>query len=278
MVCFLGFFISTSNEIFFATIFIVFSISLLFEYIFKYPLLQNFKTKTTLWFSAGLCVGGVVAIAAPGNYVRMNTMLDKSVHYTLWDKFILFFENFKTAYRVDMLISIFLLSLFLRIVFVRDKKLYKTYILQILIVFSSYSVFLPISNYGFNADRIFMLQDIILFCFIYSNFLVLLEKINLKIIVLEKSFLLKGGIVCFLVLILSVNLKAYYKTFEFNQQRYLEIVKFKTEKNDSPTFTAWHPNKLDKMLINFADIYPDSNDVVNRVYSQYYGFKSVKTE
>ena len=124
-----------------------------------------------------------------------------------------------------------------------------------------------------------MFASVIIFFLSYINFLNILPNLILltnKFLPWCNNKIINGSLILIILFISFLNLRAYYRLFLFSQQRENEIAFFKSQQIENPEFTAWKPTRIDKSLVTFADIEFDSTCWQNRVYSTYYGFKSVK--
>lgn len=256
----LGVFIGLYNEIYFAILTIIISM-----YIFKSYIIDKQKINKNLFlFFLGNIIGGVILVAAPGNYVRQQEL---NLHkYIPWQEKFYLLAN---AY-LEHKLFIFLFSLALVLILInKAQKPYGKFFsiaTLLLILF----VMLPVANYGLIA-RVLMLQYVIIIIILFQ-YLFSLDKVCLLINKVQTIWLVIPNLI-----LLSVLFYAYFSLYNFNIKRYQQIEEYHHKNITSAVFKSYN-HKFWNKLVYFDDIESDSYNWKNKFFADYYEFKEVRSQ
>ena len=158
---FLGFFIGLYNEIFFILILMSFIFLFCYHYIvtFVHPFIFR---KNILFFIFGNLIGGIILIAAPGNYAR-KAFMDAGMEPTIFEKFFSFLNQLTLGVAPPILLTMtFFFVLFYGMnQYIQQKK---SAFLGTLAVFGfvlmTYVIFIPVCHYDLE-DRMLILSQIL---------------------------------------------------------------------------------------------------------------------
>ncbi|MBK2092909.1 hypothetical protein IB683_03090 [Francisella philomiragia] len=260
---FTGFFIGLYNEIFVGV-----AIILCLAYFLNQKLSQAEIAKNILYFFIACVVGGIILIAAPGNYVRLNTM-STGEHFSILNQLINLVTQIVTK-PGDTLIPMLMLLIFLVLIFTNKNITRKASFIYGVAIASSIFVLTPVTkSYDLN-QRVLLIYDAVFFIIMmqqfYNHSTSFILKLRLRLNSLSWVFLVL--LVMQLVLMVSI----YFEIYKF--ERYRDTLVTYYQQNEIPDPTL--PMIPEFSQITFIDdITSDEKAYNNDAYAKFYGFDKV---
>ncbi|WP_395167305.1 DUF6056 family protein [Francisella salimarina] len=260
---FTGFFIGLYNEIFVGV-----AIILCLAYFLNQKLSQNQINKNILYFFIACVVGGIILIAAPGNYVRLNTM-STGEHFSILNQLINLVTQIVTK-PGDTLIPMLMLLIFLVLIFTNKNITRKASFIYGVAIASSIFVLTPVTkSYDLN-QRVLLIYDAVFFIIMMQQFYNHSTSFILKLRLRLNS--LSGMFLVLLVMQLVLMVSIYFEIYKF--ERYRDTLVTYYQQNEIPDPTL--PMILEFSQITFIDdITSDEKAYNNDAYAKFYGFDKV---
>ncbi|QEO57367.1 DUF6056 family protein [Francisella marina] len=260
---FTGFFIGLYNEIFVGV-----AIILCLAYFLNQKLSQNQINKNILYFFIACVVGGIILIAAPGNYVRLNTM-STGEHFSILNQLINFVTQIVTK-PGDTLIPMLMLLIFLVLIFTNKNITRKASFIYGVAIASSIFVLTPVTkSYDLN-QRVLLIYDAVFFIIMMQQFYNHSTSFILKLRLRLNS--LSGMFLVLLVMQLVLMVSIYFEIYKF--ERYRDTLVTYYQQNEIPDPTL--PMIPEFSQITFIDdITSDEKAYNNDAYAKFYGFDKV---
>ncbi|QWU98864.1 DUF6056 family protein [Francisella salimarina] len=260
---FTGFFIGLYNEIFVGV-----AIILCLAYFLNQKLSQNQINKNILYFFIACVVGGIILIAAPGNYVRLNTM-SAGEHISVLNQLINLVTQIVTR-PWDTLVPMLMLLTFLVLIFTNKNITRKASFIYGVAIASSIFVLTPVAkSYDLN-QRVLLIYDAVFFIIMmqqfYNHSTSFILKLRLRLNSLSWVFLVL--LVMQLVLMVSI----YFEIYKFERYRDTLVTYYQQNEISDPIL----PMIPEFSQITFIDdITSDENAYNNDAYAKFYGFDKV---
>lgn len=260
---FTGFFIGLYNEIFVGV-----AIILCLAYFLNQKLSQAEIAKNILYFFIACAVGGIILIAAPGNYVRLNTM-SAGEHISVLSQFINLVTQIVTK-PGDTLIPMLMLLISLVLIFTNKNIPRKASFIYGVAIASSIFVLTPVAkSYDLN-QRVLLIYDAVFFIIMmqqfYNHSTSFVLKLRLRLNSLSWVFLVL--LVMQLVLMVSI----YFEIYKFERYRDTLVTYYQQNEISDPIL----PMIPEFSQITFIDdITSDENAYNNDAYAKFYGFDKV---
>ncbi|AJI52369.1 DUF6056 family protein [Francisella philomiragia] len=260
---FTGFFIGLYNEIFVGV-----AIILCLAYFLNQKLSQAEIAKNILYFFIACAVGGIILIAAPGNYVRLNTM-SAGEHISVLSQFI----NLVTQIVIklgDTLIPMLMLLASLVLIFSNRNLTKKASLIYGIAIAFSIFVLTPVAkSYDLN-QRVLLIYDAVFFIVMmqqfYNHSTSFILKLRLRLNSLSWVFLV------LLVMQLTLMISIYFEIYKFERYRDTLVTYYQQNEISDPTL----PMIPEFSQITFIDdITSDENAYNNDAYAKFYGFDKV---
>lgn len=260
---FTGFFIGLYNEIFVGV-----AIILCLAYFLNQKLSQAEIAKNILYFFIACAVGGIILIAAPGNYVRLNTM-SAGEHISVLSQFI----NLVTQIVIklgDTLIPMLMLLASLVLIFSNRNLSKKASLIYGIAIAFSIFVLTPVAkSYDLN-QRVLLIYDAVFFIVMmqqfYNHSTSFILKLRLRLNSLSWVFLV------LLVMQLTLMISIYFEIYKFERYRDTLVTYYQQNEISDPTL----PMIPEFSQITFIDdITSDENAYNNDAYAKFYGFDKV---
>ncbi|MBK2105762.1 DUF6056 family protein [Francisella philomiragia] len=260
---FTGFFIGLYNEIFVGV-----AIILCLAYFLNQKLSQNQINKNILYFFIACVIGGIILIAAPGNYVRLNTM-SAGEHISVLNQLINLVTQIVTR-PWDTLVPMLMLLTFLVLIFTNKNITRKASFIYGVAIASSIFVLTPVAkSYDLN-QRVLLIYDAVFFIIMmqqfYNHSTSFILKLRLRLNSLSWVFLVL--LVMQLVLMVSI----YFEIYKFERYRDTLVTYYQQNEISDPIL----PMIPEFSQITFIDdITSDENAYNNDAYAKFYGFDKV---
>ncbi|MBK2267812.1 DUF6056 family protein [Francisella philomiragia] len=260
---FTGFFIGLYNEIFVGV-----AIILCLAYFLNQKLSQAEIAKNILYFFIACAVGGIILIAAPGNYVRLNTM-SVGEHISILNQLMNLVTQIVTK-PGDTLIPMLMLLISLVLIFTNKNITRKASFIYGVAIASSIFVLTPVAkSYDLN-QRVLLIYDAVFFIIMmqqfYNNSNSFILKLRLRLNSLSGMFLVL--LVMQLVLMVSI----YFEIYKFERYRDTLVTYYQQNEISDPIL----PMIPEFSQITFIDdITSDENAYNNDAYAKFYGFDKV---
>ncbi|WP_265659089.1 DUF6056 family protein [Francisella philomiragia] len=260
---FTGFFIGLYNEIFVGV-----AIILCLAYFLNQKLSQAEIAKNILYFFIACVAGGIILIAAPGNYVRLNTM-STGEHISILNQLINLVTQIVTK-PGDTLIPMLMLLISLVLIFTNKNITRKASFIYGVAIASSIFVLTPVAkSYDLN-QRVLLIYDAVFFIIMmqqfYNHSTSFVLKLRLRLNSLSWVFLVL--LVMQLVLMVSI----YFEIYKFERYRDTLVTYYQQNEISDPTL----PMIPEFSQITFIDdITSDENAYNNDAYAKFYGFDKV---
>ncbi|MBK2257686.1 DUF6056 family protein [Francisella philomiragia] len=260
---FTGFFIGLYNEIFVGV-----AIILCLAYFLNQKLSQAEIAKNVLYFFIACAVGGIILIAAPGNYVRLNTM-SVGEHISILNQLINLVTQIVTK-PGDTLIPMLMLLISLVLIFTNKNITRKASFIYGVAIASSIFVLTPVAkSYDLN-QRVLLIYDAVFFIIMmqqfYNHSTSFVLKLRLRLNSLSWVFLVL--LVMQLVLMVSI----YFEIYKFERYRDTLVTYYQQNEISDPIL----PMIPEFSQITFIDdITSDENAYNNDAYAKFYGFDKV---
>ncbi|KFJ42461.1 hypothetical protein IBE48_06770 [Francisella philomiragia] len=260
---FTGFFIGLYNEIFVGV-----AIILCLAYFLNQKLSQAKIAKNILYFFIACAVGGIILIAAPGNYVRLNTM-SAGEHISILNQLINLVTQIVTK-PGDTLIPMLMLSIYLVLIFTNKNITRKASFIYGVAIASSIFVLTPVAkSYDLN-QRVLLIYDAVFFIIMMQQFYNHSTSFVLKLRLRLNS--LSGMFLVLLVMQLVLMVSIYFEIYKF--ERYRDTLVTYYQQNEIPDPTL--PMIPEFSQITFIDdITSDEKAYNNDAYAKFYGFDKV---
>lgn len=258
-----GFFIGLYNEIFVGV-----AIILCLAYFLNQKLSQAEIAKNILYFFIACAVGGIILIAAPGNYVRLNTM-SAGEHISILNQLMNLVTQIVTK-PGDTLIPMLMLLISLVLIFTNKNITRKASFIYGVAIASSIFVLTPVAkSYDLN-QRVLLIYDAVFFIIMmqqfYNHSTSFVLKLRLRLNSLSWVFLVL--LVMQLVLMVSI----YFEIYKFERYRDTLVTYYQQNEISDPTL----PMIPEFSQITFIDdITSDENAYNNDAYAKFYGFDKV---
>ncbi|MEY8713718.1 DUF6056 family protein [Francisella philomiragia] len=260
---FTGFFIGLYNEIFVGV-----AIILCLAYFLNQKLSQKQINKNILYFFIACAVGGIILIAAPGNYVRLNTM-SAGEHISILNQLINLVTQIVTK-PGDTLIPMSMLLISLVLIFTNKNITKKASFIYGVAIASSIFVLTPVAkSYDLN-QRVLLIYDAVFFIIMmqqfYNHSTSFVLKLRLRLNSLSWVFLVL--LVMQLVLMVSI----YFEIYKFERYRDTLVTYYQQNEISDPIL----PMIPEFSQITFIDdITSDEKAYNNDAYAKFYGFDKV---
>ncbi|MBK2297021.1 DUF6056 family protein [Francisella philomiragia] len=260
---FTGFFIGLYNEIFVGV-----AIILCLAYFLNQKLSQAEIAKNILYFFIACAVGGIILIAAPGNYVRLNTM-SAGEHISILNQLMNLVTQIVTK-PGDTLIPMLMLLISLVLIFTNKNITRKASFMYGVAIASSIFVLTPVAkSYDLN-QRVLLIYDAVFFIILmqqfYNHSTSFILKLRLRLNSLSWVFLVL--LVMQLVLMVSI----YFEIYKFERYRDTLVTYYQQNEISDPIL----PMIPEFSQITFIDdITSDENAYNNDAYAKFYGFDKV---
>ncbi|MEY8673164.1 DUF6056 family protein [Francisella philomiragia] len=260
---FTGFFIGLYNEIFVGV-----AIILCLAYFLNQKLSQAEIAKNILYFFIACAVGGIILIAAPGNYVRLNTM-SAGEHISILNQLMNLVTQIVTK-PGDTLIPMLMLLISLVLIFTNKNIPRKASFIYGVAIASSIFVLTPVAkSYDLN-QRVLLIYDAVFFIIMmqqfYNHSTSFILKLRLRLNSLSWVFLVL--LVMQLVLMVSI----YFEIYKFERYRDTLVTYYQQNEISDPIL----PMIPEFSQITFIDdITSDENAYNNDAYAKFYGFDKV---
>ncbi|MBK2025868.1 DUF6056 family protein [Francisella philomiragia] len=260
---FTGFFIGLYNEIFVGV-----AIILCLAYFLNQKLSQAEIAKNILYFFIACVAGGIILIAAPGNYVRLNT-ISTGEHISILNQLINLVTQIVTK-PGDTLIPMLMLLISLVLIFTNKNITRKASFIYGVAIASSIFVLTPVAkSYDLN-QRVLLIYDAVFFIIMmqqfYNHSTSFVLKLRLRLNSLSWVFLVL--LVMQLVLMVSI----YFEIYKFERYRDTLVTYYQQNEISDPTL----PMIPEFSQITFIDdITSDENAYNNDAYAKFYGFDKV---
>ncbi|MEY8765745.1 MULTISPECIES: DUF6056 family protein [Francisella] len=260
---FTGFFIGLYNEIFAGV-----AIILCLAYFLNQKLSQAEIAKNILYFFIACAVGGIILIAAPGNYVRLSTM-SAGEHISVLNQLINLVTQIVTR-PGDTLVPMLMLLTFLVLIFTNKNITRKASFIYGVAIASSIFVLTPVAkSYDLN-QRVLLIYDAVFFIIMmqqfYNHSTSFILKLRLRLNSLSWVFLVL--LVMQLVLMVSI----YFEIYKFERYRDTLVTYYQQNEISDPIL----PMIPEFSQITFIDdITSDENAYNNDAYAKFYGFDKV---
>ncbi|AEI35870.1 DUF6056 family protein [Francisella salina] len=260
---FTGFFIGLYNEIFVGV-----AIILCLAYFLNQKLSQNKIGKNIIYFFIACVVGGIILIAAPGNYVRLNTML-AGEHISVLNQLINLVTQIVTR-PGDTLVPMLMLLTFLVLIFTNKNITRKASFIYGVAIASSIFVLTPVAkSYDLN-QRVLLIYDAVFFIIMmqqfYNHSTSFVLKLRLQLNSLSWVFLV------LLVMQLALMVSIYFEIYKFERYRDTLVTYYQQNEISDPIL----PMIPEFSQITFIDdITSDENAYNNDAYAKFYGFDKV---
>ncbi|WP_150464546.1 DUF6056 family protein [Francisella sp. XLW-1] len=260
---FTGFFIGLYNEIFVGV-----AIILCLAYFLNQKLSQNQINKNIIYFFIACVVGGIILIAAPGNYVRLNTM-SAGEHISVLNQLINLVTQIVTR-PGDTLVPMLMLLTFLVLIFTNKNITRKASFIYGVAIASSIFVLTPVAkSYDLN-QRVLLIYDAVFFIIMmqqfYNHSTSFVLKLRLRLNSLSWVFLV------LLVMQLALMATIYFEIYKFERYRDTLVTYYQQNEISDPIL----PMIPEFSQITFIDdITSDENAYNNDAYAKFYGFDKV---
>ncbi|AJI58012.1 putative membrane protein [Francisella philomiragia] len=223
---FTGFFIGLYNEIFVGV-----AIILCLAYFLNQKLSQAEIAKNILYFFIACVAGGIILIAAPGNYVRLNTM-STGEHISILNQLINLVTQIVTK-PGDTLIPMLMLLISLVLIFTNKNITRKASFIYGVAIASSIFVLTPVAkSYDLN-QRVLLIYDAVFFIIMmqqfYNHSTSFVLKLRLRLNSLSWVFLVL--LVMQLVLMVSI----YFEIYKFERYRDTLVTYYQQNEISDPT-------------------------------------------
>ncbi|WP_191092383.1 DUF6056 family protein [Francisella sp. SYW-2] len=223
---FTGFFIGMYNEIFVGV-----AIILCLTYFLNQKLSQNQINKNILYFFIACVVGGIILIAAPGNYVRLNTM-STGEHFSILNQLINFVTQIVTK-PGDTLIPMLMLLIFLVLIFTNKNITRKASFIYGVAIASLIFVLMPVTkSYDLN-QRVLLIYDAVFFIIMMQQFYNHSTSFILKLRLRLNS--LSGMFLVLLVMQLVLMVSIYFEIYKFERYRDTLVTYYQQNEIPDPT-------------------------------------------
>ncbi|MEY8702994.1 DUF6056 family protein [Francisella philomiragia] len=260
---FTGFFIGLYNEIFVGV-----AIILCLAYFLNQKLSQAEIAKNILYFFIACAVGGIILIAAPGNYVRLNTM-STGEHISILNQLINLVTQIVTK-PGDTLIPMLMLLISLVLIFTNKNITRKASFIYGIAIASSIFVLTPVAkSYDLN-QRVLLIYDAVFFIVMMQQFYNHSTSFILKLRLRLNSLSWVFSILLVIQLILMVSI--YFEIYKFERFRDTLVTYYQQNNISDPTL----PMISEFSQITFIDdITSDENAYNNDAYAKFYDFDKV---
>lgn len=260
---FTGFFIGLYNEIFVGV-----AIILCLAYFLNQKLSQKQINKNILYFFIACVVGGIILIAAPGNYVRLNTM-STGEHISILNQLINLVTQIVTK-PGDTLIPMLMLLISLVLIFTNKNITRKASFIYGVAIASSIFVLTPVAkSYDLN-QRVLLIYDAVFFIIMMQQFYNHSTSFVLKLRLRLNS--LSGMFLVLLVMQLALMVSIYFEIYKFERYRDTLVTYYQQNEISDPIL----PMIPEFSQITFIDdITSDENAYNNDAYAKFYGFDKV---
>ncbi|AJI55746.1 putative membrane protein [Francisella philomiragia] len=260
---FTGFFIGLYNEIFVGV-----AIILCLAYFLNQKLSQAEIAKNILYFFIACAVGGIILIAAPGNYVRLNTM-SAGEHISILNQLMNLVTQIVTK-PGDTLIPMLMLLISLVLIFTNKNIPRKASFIYGVAIASLIFVLTPVAkSYDLN-QRVLLIYDAVFFIIMmqqfYNHSTSFILKLRLRLNSLSWVFLV------LLVMQLVLMVGIYFEIYKFERYRDTLVTYYQQNEISDPIL----PMIPEFSQITFIDdITSDENAYNNDAYAKFYGFDKV---
>ncbi|XSZ47485.1 DUF6056 family protein [Francisella noatunensis] len=226
--------------------------------------------KGILFFLTGLLIGGVILIAAPGNYVRMDQM-SSDQNISIFSQLLYFIHIFRYNLWPHTMIIVWLFILYFIFAATNQKNSKFSLIIYSLTLIISIFIMAPLAtSYGIQI-RLMLIYYIIFFIAVMQQFY---DNQSITVTLIYKFF--KKSYIVFLIgliTILGVMGNAYYSLYKFNRHRQEIIAESHSKKIENITMPTFKLHgKAEPYGITFEAITCDSSNNNNKAFAAFYGF------
>ncbi|QLE79849.1 hypothetical protein FLM55_08940 [Francisella sp. Scap27] len=265
-----GLFIGLYNEQFVGVLMI-----LCMSYFFERYLVKNRINIGVIFFAIGCFIGGLILVAAPGNYVRM-VQIDPEHTVSLLAQLKNFYSTYKYSVWPNTSDVTWLFVAFMALALTNQKNFKKSiFIYALALAFSLMVMFPVIQGYGL-LIRLMLIYYVIFFLAVLYQFYdsdnELIEKAHFFI---RKLYILP---LIGLVIVFSLLASTYFSLYKFHLQEQSLIHQYQAKNIENIIMPAFEEPNAQNFGITYGGISCDINNPNNKVFAEYYGFKTVKAE
>ncbi|AFJ43342.1 DUF6056 family protein [Francisella orientalis] len=266
-----GLFIGLYNEQFVGVL-LVFCLA----YFIERKINNKIINKGILFFLTGLWIGGVILIAAPGNYVRLDQM-SSDQNISIFSQLLYFIHIFRYNLWPHTMIIVWLFILYFILAITNKKNSKISVLIYSLTLIISIFIMAPLAtSYGLQI-RLMLIYYIIFFIAVMQPFY---NNQSTVVTTIYKAF--KKIYIVFLIgllIIMGIMGDSYYSLYKFNQHRQEIIAESHSRKIENITIPIFELHgETEPYGITFEAITCDSSNVNNKAFAAFYGFKTVKAE
>ncbi len=266
-----GLFIGLYNEQFVAVL-VLFCLT----YFIERKLRKEHINKGIILFLIGCIIGGIILVAAPGNYVRLDQMLGNQ-NISILNQLLYFIHIFRYSLWPHTIIIVWLFILyFIFAITNQNNSKISIMIYSVTLVISIFILAPLTSSYGL-LIRLMLIYYIIFFIAVMQQ---LYDTQNFLITsiykVLHKYYIL---FLIGLIAVCSVMGNAYYSLHKLSQQRQEIITKSHNKGIENIVVPTFKLNWVAQPYgITSTSLTCDPNNTNNKAFAAFYGFKTVKAE
>lgn len=262
---FAGLFIGLYNEVFVGV-----SAIICFAYFLDKFVSKEYVNKNIVYYFASCLLGGVILIAAPGNYARLDYMSaghESSIFTNLMD---LVYQILMTPVNTGVLLVLVVIFVML---IITNKKVSKSKAwIYSLACIATFFVLTPIAKTYELNQRVFLIYYafffIVTFQQFYNHSSLFVDKFNKALKNLSFIFLMM------LIAQLYVMTSIYLSIYQFDQERNQQILVYQMDGVKNPVFLML-PESISGTIF-LDDITFDKNSYNIRAFALFYGFESVE--
>lgn len=244
-------------------------------YFFERWLTKNTINKGVIFFAIGCFVGGVILVAAPGNYARMEQMEPQHT-LSLFEQFKGFYFTYKYSVWPDTQIVTWLFVVFIVLALTNPNNYKKSVFIYTLTLGLSLMVMFPVfQSYGL-LIRLMLIYYIIFFLAVFYQFY---DSDNEFLEVVHSLIRRFYTLPLFGLIVLMFMLgNTYFLLHELHIQRQSLMKQYHEKHLENVSLPSSEVPSMRNFGLTDVNFTCNTNDPNNQAFAKYYGFKTVKAE
>ncbi|AXA34083.1 DUF6056 family protein [Francisella adeliensis] len=265
-----GLFIGIYNEQFVGVLMI-----LCLAYFFERYLVKSRINIGVVFFAIGCFIGGMILVAAPGNYVRMDQMEPEHAR-SLFEQLKNFYSAYKNSLWPNTSDVTWLFVAFMALALTNEKNLKKSVFIYALALALSLIVMFPvIQSYGLLIRLMLIYYVVFFFAVLYQFYDSDNELIERAHFFIRKLYILP---LIGLVIVLALLANTYFSLYRFHLQEKNLMYQYHAKNMKNITLPIFEQPNTKNFGITYGGITCNVKDPNNDAFAKYYGFKTVKAE
>jgi hypothetical protein len=261
-----GLFIGLYNEQFVGVLMI-----LCVSYFFERYLVKSRINRGVVFFAIGCFIGGLILVAAPGNYARM-AQIDPEHTVSLLAQLKSFYSAYKYSVWPNTSDVTWLFVAFMVLALTNQKNFIKSVFIYALALALSLMVMFPvIPSYGLLIRLMLIYYVVFFFAVLYQFYDSDNELIEKAHFFIRKLYILP---LVGLVIVMALLANTYFSLYEFHQQEQNLMYQYHSKNVENIIMPTFEEPSASNFGVTYGGISCEINNPNNQAFANYYGFKT----